>query len=66
MSILRRSNSLVCHIARMEVDKPKLFLLAFLTLLVVCAWVGLIFLAITVTQTVVAVLEYCVEALNIP
>ena len=64
-SILRRSSSLLCHSARMEVDKRRGLLLAFLTVLVVCAWAALIFLAITVTQTVIQILEYAIEALNV-
>ena len=65
-SILRRSSSLLCHSARMEIDKRRSVLLAFVVVLVICAWAGLIFLAITVTQTVIAILEFAVEALTIP
>lgn len=49
----------------MEVDKPKKIVLVFLVVLVVFAWAGLIFLAISVTNTVIAILEYCVEVLTI-
>ena len=50
----------------MEIDKRRSVLLAFVVVLVICAWAGLIFLAITVTQTVIAILEFAVEALTIP
>lgn len=50
----------------MEIEKPQKIVLVFLVVLLVLAWAGLIFLAITVTQTVVAVLEYAVEALHVP
>jgi len=49
----------------MEVDKRRSLLLAVLTVLVICAWAGLIFLAITVTNTVIQILEYAIEALNV-
>lgn len=64
-SILRRSSSSRCHNPRMELDKRRSLLLAVLTVLVICAWAGLIFLAITVTNTVIQILEYAVEALNV-
>ena len=64
-SILRRSSSLCCHTPRMEVDKRRSLLLAFVVLLAILAWAGLIFLAITVTQTVIAILEFAVEALSV-
>jgi hypothetical protein len=49
----------------MEIDKRRSLLLAFVVLLAICAWAGLIFLAITVTQTVIAILEFAVEALGV-
>jgi hypothetical protein len=64
-SILRRSSSLRCHSLPMEIDKRRSLLLAFVVVLVICAWAGLIFLAITVTQTVIAILEFAVESLTI-
>lgn len=64
-SILRRSSSLRCHTPRMEIEKRRQFLLAFVVLLAILAWAGLIFLAITVTQTVIAILEFAVEALSV-
>lgn len=64
-SILRRSSSLGCHSSRMEIDKRRSVLLAFVVLLAICAWAGLIFLAITVTHTVIAILEFAVEALSV-
>ena len=65
-AILRRCSSLDGQTSRMEVDKRRSLLLAFVTVLVICAWAGLIFLAITVTQTVIAILEFAVEALSVP
>lgn len=64
--ILRGNRHLGRNNPGMELDKRKGLLLAFLTVLAICAWAGLIFLAITVTQTVIAILEFAVEALTVP
>lgn len=66
LSTLRRNSSSRCHSSRMEIDKRRLYLLTFLTFLAICAWAGLIFLAITVTNTVIQILEFAVDALNVP
>jgi hypothetical protein len=63
--IVRETRRRRCDHSPMEIEKRRQFLLAFVVLLVILAWAGLIFLAITVTQTVIAILEFAVEALSV-
>lgn len=63
--ILRGNRRMLVDTPSMEIDKRRSWMLAFVVVLVILAWAGLIFLAITVTNTVIAILEFAVEALSV-
>lgn len=50
-----------CTMSHMSTNQPARSVWIFLLVFLVAAWVALVWLAITVTETVVAMLEYVVE-----